>query len=69
MQIFIAKYDDGMYPEDNQTLGAYTTSILAEEAIEKEIDLQKSLYPNHPNKNTRKRWYYSIEELELHGEK
>lgn len=64
MNIYIAKYEDGMYPEDNKTIGVYWSRDLAEDAIAREIGYHSD--PHYPNLNKSKRSYYDIDSQEIY---
>ena len=55
MEVWVANYDDGMYPEDNFILGVYMSEELAEKAIMDHI----SFY-NNKNLHLAQRLYYNI---------
>ena len=64
MKVYIAKYDDGSYPEDNMTIGIFTSDESAERAIDDEI---KFHYASNFNKRLGNRFYYFIEEHEVYA--
>lgn len=66
MKVFVAKYEDSMYPEDNKILGVYPNYVKAEDAISREIMSHRD--PNYPSLNLTKRSYYDIEEFEMEGD-
>lgn len=63
MKVFIAKYEDHMYPEDNKILGVYTNDRKAEDAIFREIIRHRDT--KFPKLHLSNRLYYDIEEFEL----
>jgi 3-hydroxymyristoyl/3-hydroxydecanoyl-(acyl carrier protein) dehydratase len=65
MEVHIATFISGHYPEDNYILGVYSSEKLAEEAIDLAIQTDKQSNPNHPRRYQQNRSYYSIEEHEM----
>lgn len=64
MNVFVAKYEDGMYPEDNKIVGIFMSEAAAERAIDNEIKYRYD--PKYPAKHLSNRFYYSIEEHEVY---
>lgn len=63
MIIYLAKYEDGMYPEDNCSLGLFWKREDAEKAIKNRIESHRN--PLYPNLNLCKESYYDIEDFEI----
>lgn len=63
MKIYLAKYQDSMYPEDNCSLGLFWKYEDAETAIKARIESYRN--PLYPNLNLCKEHYYDIEEFEI----
>ena len=64
MMVYIAKYDDSMYPEDNRIIGLYRNKESAQRAIDSE--LMYYFDPKNPTKHLSNRFYYTIEEHEVY---
>ena len=64
MKVYVAKYDDDMYPEDNKIVGVFISKASAERAVNDEIKFHYDT--KHPNKHLGIRNYYSIEEQEVY---
>lgn len=62
MKVYIAKYEDSMYPEDNRIIGVFTSEASAERAIDAEVNFD---YVSEFNKHLSNRFYYTIEEHEV----
>lgn len=62
MKVYIAKYEDSMYPEDNRIIGVFTSEASAERAIDAEVNFD---YVSEFNKRLGNRLYYSIVEHEV----
>lgn len=60
-EIWLAKYEDRMYPEDNQIFGAYATEQGAKDRIAEELRLARASKPHFPEMHTKNEWYYSVE--------
>ena len=65
LKLYVAKYDDMMYPEDNCILGQYWSKEDAQKHIDDEVASEKRKYPNYPEKHTTIPRYYSIGELDF----
>lgn len=62
-EIWLAKYEDRMYPEDNQIFGAYATEQGAKDRIAEELRLARASNPGFPGMNDKKEWNYSAEQV------
>lgn len=63
MRIYIAKYEDSLYPEDNYSLGCFTSEYLADKSIEETLAYERSRYSRENNHT--KEWNYGIEEHDV----
>lgn len=59
MMVYIAKYDDDMYPEDSKIIGVFMSEASAERAIDIEVNFHFDA--KNPSKHLGIRSYYSIE--------
>lgn len=59
--IHIAKYQDRMYPEDNELFGAYHDPKKAQERIE----LECASWSKEPSRHLAQISYYSVEKVEV----
>lgn len=65
LKLYVAKYEDHMYPEDNCILGQYWSEEDAQKHIDYNIESERNTNPRFPGKHTAMSQYYSIEELEF----
>ena len=65
LKLYIAKYEDSMYPEDNYTLGTYWSDEDAEKHINARVAAERATWLNYPRKHSTMQMYYSVEELNL----
>ena len=59
--IYIARYTDNRFPEDNEIFGARLTREAAQSLIDKEL----ARYAKDSELNLSKPWNYSVIEVEL----
>lgn len=59
--VYLAMYEDSMYPEDNKVFGAYPTEEAAEARCEEEY--QHSCSTLRPENNHCWRYRYRVEEV------
>lgn len=62
-EIWLAKYTDHMYPEDNEIFGAYATEQEAENRIAEELRLARSRDLNYPDMNNKKKRNYDTQRV------
>lgn len=62
-EIWLAKYTDHMYPEDNQIFAAYATEEEAQKRIVAEHAAYCRMDLKFPEMNTKKFWNYSTEHV------
>lgn len=62
--LYLAQYNDGMYPEDNEVFGAYQTYDEAKERTVQECQTKKNQFGPNSERNTTKIRHYSVTDVD-----
>lgn len=65
MKVYIARYDDIMFPEDNRIIGVFMCESSAQKRIDSEISYHFD--SKNPSKHLSNRFYYTIEEHDVYA--